>query len=98
MSKSHFDRIGVKNKMARACELAQVRLSSAVLSDSNRFIPMDTGVLKASGRIENQNKQVSWNTQESKTHIVTKRQGCRTSMTFTPHSLRKQGIARLRAA
>lgn len=62
MSKSHFDRIGVKNKMARACELAQVRLSSAVLSDSNRFIPMDTGVLKASGRIENQNKQVSWNT------------------------------------
>ncbi|MBO7257565.1 MAG: minor capsid protein [Alphaproteobacteria bacterium] len=62
MSKSHFDRIGVKNKMARACELAQVRLSSAVLSDSNRFIPMDTGVLKASGRIENQNKHVSWNT------------------------------------
>lgn len=62
MSKSHFDRVGVKNKMARASQLAQIRLSSAVLSDSNRFIPMDTGVLKASGRLENQNKQVSWNT------------------------------------
>ena len=62
MSKSHFDRVGIKNRMARANQLAQIRLSSAVLSDSNRFIPMDTGVLKASGRIENQNKQVSWNT------------------------------------
>lgn len=62
MSKSHFDRMGIKNKMARASQLAQVRLSSAVLTDSNRFIPMDTGVLKASGRLENQNKQVAWNT------------------------------------
>lgn len=62
MSKSHFDRVGVKNKMARANRLAQVRLSTAVLTDSNRFIPMDTGVLKASGRLENENKQVSWNT------------------------------------
>jgi len=62
MSKSHFDRVGIKNKMARASQLAQVRLSSAVLTDSNRFIPMDTGVLKASGRLENDNKQVAWNT------------------------------------
>ena len=62
MSKSHFDRVGIKNKMARASQLAQVRLSSAVLTDSNRFIPMDTGVLKASGRLENNNKQVAWNT------------------------------------
>ena len=62
MSKSHFDRVGVKNKMARANRLAQVRLSTAVLTDSNRFITMDTGVLKASGRLENENKQVSWNT------------------------------------
>ena len=35
MSKSHFDRVGIKNKMARASQLAQFRLSSAVLSDSN---------------------------------------------------------------
>lgn len=62
MNKSNFDRIGIKNRMARVNQLAQVRLSSAVLSDSNRFIPMDTGMLKASGRIENNNKQVSWNT------------------------------------
>ena len=62
MSESKFDRIGIKNKMARAHRLAQVRLSSAVLTDSNRFIPMDTGVLKSSGRLENENKQVSWNT------------------------------------
>lgn len=62
MNKSHFDKIGIKNKMARASSLAQLRLSSAVLTDSNRFIPMDTGVLKASGRLENQNKQVAWNT------------------------------------
>ena len=62
MSKSHFDRVGVKNKMARANRLAQVRLSTSLLTDSNRFIPMDTGVLKASGRLENENKQVSWNT------------------------------------
>ena len=62
MSKSHFDMVGIKNKMARASQLAQVRLSSAVLTDSNRFIPMDTGMLKASGRLENDNKQVAWNT------------------------------------
>ena len=62
MSKSHLDRVGIKNKMARANQLAQVRLSTAVLSDSNRFIPMDTGTLKAIGRLENNNKQVAWNT------------------------------------
>lgn len=62
MKKSYFDSIGIKNKMLRASKLAQYRVSAAVLSDSNRFIPMDTGVLKASGRLENENKQVAWNT------------------------------------
>ena len=62
MKKSYFDKAGVKNRMARVSRVAQARLSSAVLTDSNRFVPMDAGVLKASGRIENQNKQVSWNT------------------------------------
>lgn len=48
--------------MKGATALAQLRFSSAVLGDSNLFIPMDTGMLKASGRLENNNRQVSWNT------------------------------------
>ena len=60
--KSYINVIGIKNKMRKASELAQLRISTAVLGDSNRFIPMDTGILKASGRLENNNKQVAWNT------------------------------------
>lgn len=52
----------IKSKYSGAKEKAQKELSNVVLNDSNMFIPMDTGTLRNSGRIEEDNTSVEWQT------------------------------------
>lgn len=51
------------DKQAKArLPLAQKRLAAAVLRDSQRYIPFDTGMLKRSGDIISNNRIVRWAT------------------------------------
>ncbi len=49
-------------KIRERARLAQRRLAAAVLRDSQRYIPFDTGMLKRSGDIISNNSIVRWAT------------------------------------
>lgn len=49
-----FDRESVLAHLKTPLELAHKRLAQRVLADSNIFIPVDTGALRASGYVDNE--------------------------------------------
>lgn len=52
--KCTFDRQSVLNQLSTPLELARRRLAERVLADSNIFIPVDTGALRASGYVDSE--------------------------------------------
>lgn len=57
-----FNQFALDAKMRERARLAQRRLAAAVLRDSQRYIPFDTGMLKRSGDIISNNSIVRWAT------------------------------------
>lgn len=57
-----FGQFSLNEKMRERAGLAQRRLAAAVLRDSQRYIPFDTGMLKRSGDIISNNSIVRWAT------------------------------------
>lgn len=62
-----LNQFALDDKMRQRTQLAQRRLASAVLRDSQRYIPMDTGMLKRSGDIISNNSIVRWATKYAET-------------------------------
>lgn len=58
----NFNQFSLDAKMRERARLAQRRLAAAVLRDSQRYIPFDTGMLKRSGDIISNNSIVRWAT------------------------------------
>ena len=58
----NFNQFSLDAKMRERARLAQRRLAAAVLRDSQRYIPFDTGMLKRSGDIIRNNSIVRWAT------------------------------------
>ena len=53
-----FDRESVLAHLKSPLEVAHKRLAQRVLADSNIFIPVDTGALRASGYVDTENSVV----------------------------------------
>lgn len=57
---------GIEESFIKGHFQRKKRLALKVLTDSNFYIPKDTGALESSGRVEGGGKSVSWNTPYAK--------------------------------
>ncbi len=57
-----FDENAALKKITDNVERGRLRLAERVLDDGNIFIPVDTGLLRSTGRVEDNGAAVTWNT------------------------------------
>lgn len=57
-----FDEASVMNRITKRIDRARQLLAERVLDDGNIFIPVDTGMLRSTGRVEENAHAVTWNT------------------------------------
>ena len=58
-----FNESAVLSQIDRKIERARLLLADRVKDDSNIFIPVDTGLLRSTGRVEDGGHAVTWNTE-----------------------------------
>lgn len=57
-----FDENAALGKINKKIDHARLRLAERVLDDGNIFIPVDTGMLRSTGRVDDNGRAVTWNT------------------------------------
>lgn len=57
-----FDESAALRRIEERIDRARLLLAERVKDDGNIFIPVDTGLLRSTGRVEDNGKAVTWNT------------------------------------